>query len=70
MTEQRYKITLTLKCEDLTNDGANDSGSEAAIINNTVGAETRHLIEKSLMQTMIAWGDAASDLRKGKKAGV
>lgn len=59
MSEQLYKITITLTAEDLTRKDGKDRGSSAVIMNNEVSAEARHMIEASLSQTMVGWGDDA-----------
>ena len=57
MSEQAYRVTITLDAEDLTREGGQDRGSTATLVQREVSAEVRHLIEKDLAQMMIKWGD-------------
>ncbi len=65
MPEQRYRITITLKAEDLIRENGEDKGSEAIITNNEVSAETRHAIERQLSELMLAWGDRYAAKKSG-----
>jgi len=64
MPEQRYRITITLKAEDLTREGGKDRGSEAVVVNNEVGADTRHQVEKALANLLVGFGDEHQEKRK------
>lgn len=64
----RFKVTITIKSEDLTNPPLESEGSETILISETVGADVRHLMEKSLAETIVGWGDLAMEARAAKKA--
>lgn len=69
MADTRFKVTFTMKAEDLTNDSENSEGSEIVMISETVGRDTRHLMEKSLTETIVGWGDLNMEQRVGGQGG-
>lgn len=67
--DRRFRVTITLDAEDLSATPGDDQGSKATIVQKTVSSDTRHLIEKSLSQTMNEWGDAMMEQRSGGQSG-
>ena len=76
MSEQKYKMTLILKFEDLTKADGSDNGSEDMHIENEVGDVARHNIERQLSELALSWGDkyletknSGQKLEVGKRPG-
>jgi hypothetical protein len=66
--ERRFKVTVTLVAEDLMSTAQDDEGSSVVIVQNTVGAATRHEMEKRLSATMVKMGDDAQADKSGRKS--
>ncbi len=62
----RFKITIDFRAKDLDPDVTEreDGGNVAHFENNSVSAENRHLMQKSMMELFASWGDA--HLKKAK----